>query len=51
MSTYSSDENVDPIRIETVARMRKQWRRSGIAGTFRTETDFFRDVAPEAVQR
>ncbi|WIB77972.1 hypothetical protein DEJ28_02420 [Curtobacterium sp. MCPF17_002] len=51
MSTYERDESVAPARIPTIARARKQWRRSGVAGFTRTELDFFRDETPEAVQR
>jgi hypothetical protein len=50
MSAYETEENVEPARIPTLARARKQWRREGIVPT-QTESDFFRDDTPEAVNR
>lgn len=51
MSAYTSDENVEPARITTFKRVRKQWRRTGEVGYTHSGSDFFRDDAPEAVQR
>jgi hypothetical protein len=51
MSTYEVDPPATPARIETVARARKQWRRTGKVTAFRNDSDFFRDEAPEAAAR
>jgi hypothetical protein len=50
MSTYETEQDVEPARIPTLARARKQWRREGSI-TGQTDSDFFRDDAPEAVSR
>jgi hypothetical protein len=49
MSTYEEDPAVDPARIDTVARARRQWRRTGKTTEFREDADFFKDETPEAV--
>jgi hypothetical protein len=49
LSAYEEDSTATPARIETVARARKQWRRSGKVTEFPEDADFFRDEAPEAV--
>ncbi|WIB33088.1 hypothetical protein [Curtobacterium sp. MCSS17_005] len=51
MSTYTSDDNVEPARIATFKRLRKQWRREGVVSFSGTGSDFFRDDAPERVRR
>lgn len=51
MSTYETEPSVEPTHFATVARARKQWRRQGIDVTNEQDNDFFRDDAPEAVQR
>jgi hypothetical protein len=50
MSSYETEQSVEPAHIPTLARARKQWRREGIVLT-QTDSDFFRDDAPEAVGR
>jgi len=50
MSTYETQQNVEPARIPTIARARKQWRREGVVPG-QTETDFLRTDTPEAVKR
>ncbi|WP_181431233.1 hypothetical protein [Curtobacterium sp. MCBD17_021] len=51
MSTYETEPSVEPAKIPTVARARKQWRRQGIDSMSQPQNDFFRDDAPEVVQR
>jgi hypothetical protein len=50
MSSYETEQSVEPAHIPTLARARKQWRREGIVLT-QTDSDFFHDDAPEAVSR
>jgi len=51
MSAYERDDNVEPARIPTIARARKQWRRTGSVSWTRADLDFFRDETSEAVRR
>jgi hypothetical protein len=51
MSTYENEPDVEPARIGTVSRARKQWRRQGVDSMSPQESDFFREDAPEVVQR
>lgn len=50
MSSYETEQSVEPAHIPTLARARKQWRREGDVPT-QSDSDFFRDDAPEAVVR
>jgi hypothetical protein len=50
VSSYETEQNVEPAHISTLARARKQWRREGIVPT-QSDSDFFRDDAPEVVSR
>ncbi|MCS6586940.1 hypothetical protein NYQ25_18380 [Curtobacterium flaccumfaciens pv. flaccumfaciens] len=50
MSSYETEQNVEPAHIPTLARARKQWRREGVVITS-SEGDFFREDTPEAVSR
>ncbi|MBF4616208.1 hypothetical protein [Curtobacterium sp. VKM Ac-1376] len=50
MSSYENEQGVEPARIPTLARARKQWRREGVV-LAQSDSDFFRDDAPEAVRR
>ncbi|MBF4616423.1 hypothetical protein [Curtobacterium sp. VKM Ac-1376] len=50
MSNYETEQSVEPARIPTLARARKQWRREGIVPS-QADNDFFRDDTPEAVSR
>jgi hypothetical protein len=49
MSTYEEDSAVDAARIDTVARARRLWRRTGKTTDYRDDADFFKDETPEAV--
>ncbi|WIB76993.1 hypothetical protein DEJ28_15245 [Curtobacterium sp. MCPF17_002] len=51
MSIYTSDDNAEPARITTFKRVRKQWRREGVADLSASGCDFFRDDAPEHATR
>jgi hypothetical protein len=50
MSSYTSNENVEPARIGTVRSARKQWGRTGTLDVPTPDGDFFRDESPEAVR-
>jgi hypothetical protein len=46
MSTYEEDSAVDAARIDTVARARRLWRRTGKTTDDREDADFFKDETP-----
>jgi hypothetical protein len=50
MSSYKTEQSVEPARIPTLARARKQWRREGTVPR-QSDSDFLRDDTPQAVQR
>lgn len=45
MGNYESQQGVDPVRIETFRRMRKQWKYGELQESVGLYDDFFTDTA------
>ncbi|MBA8988879.1 hypothetical protein FHW23_000111 [Curtobacterium pusillum] len=50
MSAYESDPSTEPVRITTIASMRKQWRRAGTTTIIAERDDFLRELSAEAAR-